>query len=116
MIKLKRAYEPASRSDGTRFLVERLWPRGVTKAALGVEAWLKDIAPSPALRTWYAHDVAKWPEFRRRYLAELKANAAAVWPLVAAARMGTVTFVYAARDEEHNSAAVLKQFVERGRR
>ncbi len=116
MIKLKRAYEPASRSDGTRFLVERLWPRGVTKAALGVEAWLKDIAPSPALRTWYAHDVAKWPEFRRRYLAELKTNAAAVRPLVAAARKSTVTFVYAARDEEHNSAAVLKEFVERGLR
>ncbi len=114
MIKLKRAYEKADKRDGTRFLVERLWPRGVTKAALGIEAWLKDLSPSPKLRTWYSHDVTKWPEFKRRYLAELKANAEAVRPLVAAAKKGTVTLVFAAKDPEHSSAAVLKEYVERG--
>lgn len=112
-VLLKRAYEPPARSDGARFLVERLWPRGVTKAALAVEAWLKELAPSPALRAWYAHDPAKWPEFRRRYLAELAANAAAVAPLRAAARRGTVTLVFAARDPERSSAAVLKSWLER---
>ena len=113
MIRLKRAYEAAAAGDGKRFLVERLWPRGVTKAALRLDGWLKDVAPSPALRTWYGHDVKKWAEFRRRYVAELKANAAALAPLRAAARSGTVTLVFAARDPEHCSALVLKQFVER---
>ncbi len=116
MIRLKRAYDAAAPGDGTRFLVERLWPRGVNRAALKLDGWLKDVAPGPALRTWYRHDVAKWPEFRRRYLAELKANAEALRPLIAAARKGRVTFVYASRDEEHNSAVVLKAFVERALR
>ena len=111
MIRLKRAYEPPAAGDGARFLVERLWPRGVTKAALKLDGWLKDLAPSPALRTWYAHDVAKWAEFRRRYLAELEANGDALAPLSAAARAGTATLVFASRDPEHCSAAVLKEFL-----
>ena len=113
-IRLKRAYEPAEPGDGARFLVERLWPRGVRKQDLPLEAWLKDLAPSPALRTWFAHDPAKWPEFRRRYAAELRANEEAVAPLRAAARKGTVTLVYAARDTERNSAALLREYLLRG--
>jgi uncharacterized protein YeaO (DUF488 family) len=110
---LKRAYEPAAPADGRRFLVERLWPRGVRKAELHLDAWLKDVAPSPALRTWYGHDPAKWPEFKRRYLAELKRNEAALAPLRAALHEGPVTLVYAARDIEHNSALVLKEYLGR---
>lgn len=110
-IRLKRAYEPAEPGDGQRFLVERLWPRGVRKEDLPLEAWLKDVAPSPALRTWFAHDPAKWGEFKRRYAAELRANEAAVAPLRAAARKGTVTLVYAARDTERNSAALLREYL-----
>jgi uncharacterized protein YeaO (DUF488 family) len=82
MIKLKRAYEPAAREDGTRFLVERLWPRGVKKDALRVDAWLKDVAPSTELRQWFGHDPAKWPEFQRRYRAELNANREALEPIL----------------------------------
>lgn len=108
-IRLKRAYEPADPGDGRRFLVERLWPRGIRKSDLPLEAWLKDVAPSPALRAWFAHDPAKWGEFKQRYAAELRANEAAVAPLRAAARKGTVTLVYAARDPEHNSALLLRE-------
>ncbi len=113
MIAVKRAYEPAARADGTRILVERLWPRGVKKQDLRLDAWAKEIAPSPALRTWYGHDVAKWTEFQRRYRAELDAHPAALEPLLAAARRGRLTLVYAARDEEHNSARVLLQYLEK---
>ncbi len=83
MIKLKRAYESATADDGTRYLVERLWPRGVTKQALRLHAWLKDVAPSDGLRRWFSHDPAKWQEFRRRYTAELSANAEAWKPILA---------------------------------
>ena len=113
MIRLKRAYEPAAAGDGTRLLVERLWPRAVTRAALRLDEWLKDVAPSPALRTWYGHDVKKWAEFRRRYVAELEQNAAALRPVRDAARAGTVTLVFAARDPEHCSALVLKEYLEK---
>lgn len=113
MIRLKRAYETAAAGDGTRLLVERLWPRGVTKAALKLDGWLKNMAPSPALRTWYGHDVKKWTEFRRRYVAELEANAEALQPLIDAARNGTVTLVFASRDTQHNSALVLKEYLAR---
>jgi uncharacterized protein YeaO (DUF488 family) len=111
MITIKRAYEDASPDDGRRFLVERLWPRGVRKADLGIEAWLKDASPSPDLRTWYGHDPEKWPEFRERYRAELEAEPAAWQPLLDAARDGDVTLVYAARDTERNSAAVLRDLL-----
>lgn len=113
MIRLKRAYEPAAPGDGHRVLVERLWPRGVTKTRLRLDEWAKDVSPSPALRRWFGHDPAKWPEFRRRYVAELRANRTAWRPLLAAARRGRVTFVYAARDPARNSAAVLKAFLDR---
>ena len=112
MIRLKRAYEPAVASDGRRVLVERLWPRGVTKQRLRLDQWAKDVAPSPALRRWFGHDPRRWTEFRRRYFAELRAKASAWKPLLAAARRGRVTFIYAARDLEHNGALALKAFLE----
>jgi uncharacterized protein YeaO (DUF488 family) len=113
MIKLKRAYDPATAGDGARFLVERLWPRGVKKARLKITGWPKDAAPSSALRKWYRHDPKKWPEFRRRYFAELRTNSTAWRPLLAAARRGRVTLVYAAHDVERNGAVALKAFLDR---
>ncbi len=112
MIRLKRAYEPASREDGKRFLVERLWPRGVKKQSLPLEAWLKDVAPSTELRRWFGHDPAKWKEFEKRYTRELNTHAEAWGPLLAAARRGRVTLVYSSHDTEHNNAIVLKRFLE----
>ncbi len=112
MIALKRAYEKAAPEDGARFLVERLWPRGVRKADLRIDAWLKDAAPSDALRRWFAHDAEKWDEFQKRYYAELRANPEAVRPIRDAARRGRVTLVYSARDTEHNNAVALKKFSE----
>ncbi|HEV2118454.1 MAG TPA: DUF488 domain-containing protein [Terriglobales bacterium] len=112
MIQLKRAYEPAAKSDGTRYLVERLWPRGVKKESLPVEAWLKDVAPSTGLRKWFSHDPARWAEFRHRYFQELKNNPQAWQPLLAAARRGRVTLVYSSHDTEHNNAVALKEFLQ----
>jgi len=112
MIKLKRAYELPAKSDGMRILVERLWPRGLTKEKAKVDLWLKDIAPSPELRKWYGHDIEKWPEFEKRYLSELKDNKEQLVKLRELVKK-PVTFVYAARDEEHNSARVLKDLIER---
>ena len=112
MIRLKRVREPAARSDGARFLVERLWPRGVRKADLKFTAWLKDVAPSTGLRQWFSHDPAKWPEFRRRYFAELKSHPEAWRPLLAGARRGRITLVYSSYDTEHNNAVALKEFLE----
>ena len=111
-IKLKRAYDPVASADGTRFLVERLWPRGVKKTAMHVQAWLKDVAPSSALRRWFGHDPKKWDEFRRRYFRELSANADALEPILKAARGGPVTLVYSSHDMEHNNAVALKDYVE----
>ena len=112
-IRLKRAYEPAVKSDGLRLLVERLWPRGLTREAAAIDQWVKEVSPSPALRQWYAHDPAKWPEFQRRYRAELDANKEGVAALRALVATGVVTFVYAAKDEERNSAAALKAYLEK---
>jgi uncharacterized protein YeaO (DUF488 family) len=112
MITLKRVYEPASPEDGARILVERLWPRGVKKAALGLEAWMKDVAPSDALRRWFAHDPAKWTEFRRRYFAELDKNPGTWESLLRALRRGRVTLVYSSHDTEHNNAVALKDYLE----
>jgi uncharacterized protein YeaO (DUF488 family) len=112
LIKTKRVYEPADASDGTRFLVERLWPRGIRKEELKMETWLKDAAPSPALRKWFGHDPAKWDEFQRRYRAELESNPDAWQPILQAAKQGNVTLLYSARDTEHNSAVLLKAFLE----
>jgi uncharacterized protein YeaO (DUF488 family) len=112
-IRLKRAYVPAARGDGRRVLVERLWPRGVSKAELRIDDWMKDVAPSTALRRWFGHKPARWPEFRSRYFAELRAHPATWQPLLAASRRGRVTFVYAAHDTERNGAVALKAFLER---
>ena len=112
MLKTKRVYEPAEPSDGTRFLVDRLWPRGIKKDKLEMKAWLKDVAPSPGLRKWFAHDPARWQEFQGRYRAELEANPDAWKPILEAAKQGDVTLLYSARDTEHNSAVLLKAFLE----
>ena len=112
LLKTKRVYESAEVSDGVRFLVDRLWPRGIKKEKLETKAWLKDVAPSPALRRWFAHDPAKWQEFQQRYRAELKANPDAWKPILEAAKAGDVTLLYSARDTEHNSALLLKTFLE----
>ena len=113
MIRLKRAYEPAAHDDGMRVLVERLWPRGVTKARLRLDAWPKDVAPSANLRKWFSHEPRKWPEFQRRYFTELQTHRGAWQPLLNAARRGRVTFVYAAHDEARNGAVALKKFLDR---
>ncbi len=111
-IRLKRAYEPADETDGRRILVDRLWPRGLTKEKAKIDLWLKEIAPSTQLRKWFGHDPARWEQFRSRYKAELTQNHAVLAKLKDAARRGNVTLIYSARDEEHNQAVVLKQFLE----
>jgi uncharacterized protein YeaO (DUF488 family) len=113
MIEVKRAYEKAEKSDGKRFLVDRLWPRGVTKSALAIAAWLKDAAASTELRKWYGHEPAKWDEFRKRYFADLDAAPAAWQPLMEAARKGTVALVYSSKELEINNAVALKGFLEK---
>ena len=110
-IKLRRAYESASASDGQRFLVDRLWPRGLTKAAVSADAWLKEVAPSTELRKWFAHDPVKWPMFEERYRRELAAHPEVLTPLLDAARTGPITLVYGAKDEHRNAAVVLREFL-----
>lgn len=112
--KIKRVYEtPDKKVDGRRILVDRLWPRGLTKEKASVDLWLKDIAPSTELRKWFDHDPAKWKEFKVRYKRELKANNEQVSLLKEQMKKGRVTLVYGARDEEHNEALVLKEFFSR---
>lgn len=113
MIKVKRVYEEANPQDGDRFLVERLWPRGMKREALPMDGWLKEVGPSTTLRRWYSHDPAKWDEFRKRYFAELDAAAPTWQPLVEAACEGNVTLLYSARDTEHNNALALKEYLEK---
>lgn len=115
-IVLKRAYEKPARGDGTRILVDRLWPRGIKKEDLRVDAWAKALAPSNDLRKWFAHDEAKWPEFRKRYRAELAAAGATeiIRGLLASAkRVKTVTLLYGAKDQKHNEAVILRGLFER---
>jgi uncharacterized protein YeaO (DUF488 family) len=112
-IKLKRAYDGAAGEDGRRVLVDRVWPRGIGKDELKIDAWLKDLAPSTELRKWFTHDVRRWQEFRQRYFDELAARAEAVDALLAEARAGRVTLVFAAKDREHNNAVALKEYLER---
>lgn len=112
MIKLKRVYEKPSKEDGLRVLVERLWPRGFTKERASVDLWLKDIAPSTELRKWFGHDPAKWEQFCKRYRVELEQRKDAVNLLKQKSEEGTITLVYAARDEKHNSAIALKEILE----
>ena len=113
MFKLKRAYEEPSPEDGFRVLVERLWPRGLSKERAAVDLWLKEVAPSPELRKWFAHDPAKWEEFRRRYGKELQKKTDQIDLLINKGREGTVTLVYAAQDQEHNGALVLEERLKR---
>jgi uncharacterized protein YeaO (DUF488 family) len=117
MIKLKRAYDEPAKADGHRILVDRLWPRGVTKEALQIETWARDVAPSTALRKWFhggkpGEAAARWPEFKRRYLHELAERQEAVEAVFGKLR-GTITLVYGAKDSEHNHAAILKDYLER---
>ncbi|MGE5664673.1 MAG: DUF488 domain-containing protein [Deltaproteobacteria bacterium] len=116
MIRVKRVYEPPARSDGERILVDRLWPRGVKKEAARIDAWRKELAPTPALRRWFDHDPRKWREFRVRYRAELDAAGRTgeedLAALARRARRGTVTLLFAARDEARNNAVALKEIVE----
>ena len=108
-IRIKRVYEQPSHEDGKRILVDRLWPRGLSKEKASVDLWLKDIAPSTELRKWFDHDPSKWDEFKQRYLSELKENSEAVQTLKEELKKGQVTLVYAAKDEEHNDALVLQE-------
>jgi len=108
-VRLKRAYEPPSPGDGVRVLVDRLWPRGLRKADAAIDRWLKELAPSAELRRWFGHDPDRWDEFRRRYRSELSAHTDLLDELRTLARTGPLTLVYAARDERHNDAVVLRE-------
>jgi uncharacterized protein YeaO (DUF488 family) len=110
-VRLKRAYEPPAPDDGERILVDRLWPRGVSRGDAALDAWMKYIAPSTALRQWFAHDPARWDMFRDRYAEELRDHADLVEQLRERARRGPITLVYSAHDAEHNDAVVLRDIV-----
>lgn len=112
MIQVKRVYDHPEPTDGARFLVERLWPRGVKKTALPLTGWLKEVAPSDTLRRWFGHDPAKWEAFQRRYFTELDSRPEACHAILEAAHRGRVTLLYSARDTEHNNAVALKTYVE----
>ncbi|MCS7174092.1 MAG: DUF488 family protein [Armatimonadetes bacterium] len=112
MIRVKRAYDPAEPDDGERYLVDRLWPRGMRREDLRIHGWLREVAPSAALRRWFGHDPAKWEEFKRRYFAELESRPETWRPVVEAARRGNVTLLYSARDPLHNNAVALQGFLE----
>lgn len=114
MIQVKRVYEPAVADDGQRLMVERLWPRGIRKDSLHIDAWPKDVAPGTELRKWFAHDPAKWPEFRRRYFRELDAHPQAWRPILDSAIEGhRVTLIYSSHDGEHNNAVALRDYLEK---
>ena len=113
MLKLKRVYEPPEPTDGKRILVDRLWPRGRSKRAAAVDRWLRDLGPSDALRKWFGHDPERWPEFRRRYRAELRSQHAVLAELARASRTRAVTLLFGARDAARNNAVVLQGIIER---
>jgi uncharacterized protein YeaO (DUF488 family) len=115
-IQLKRIYEPAESGDGVRILVDRLWPRGLTKEKAAVDQWMKDIAPSAELRKWFGHDPDRWPEFRRRYTEELREHTALLDQIRELATGQTVTLLFGAHDEEHNDAVVLREVLMKGSR
>lgn len=110
-VRLKRAYEPAAADDGTRILIDRLWPRGISKERAAIDHWMKDIAPSTQLRKWFGHDPARWEEFRRRYAKEVRQHADLLEQLRALARQGQITLVYSAHDEKHNDAVELRALI-----
>jgi len=111
-IRVKRIYEPAAPDDGCRFLVDRLWPRGVKREALSLDGWLKDVAPGDELRRWFGHDPARWDEFQRRYFAELDGKPQTWQPILEAAQRGNVTLLFSAHDIEHNNAVALRSYLE----
>jgi uncharacterized protein YeaO (DUF488 family) len=111
-IRLKRAYEKKGGHDGTRVLVDRVWPRGVRKQEAGIDQWLKEIAPSTPLRKWFGHDPDKWPEFKKRYFRELDQNELMVEKLFEMNRKGAVTLVFASKNEKYNNAVALKEYLE----
>ena len=110
-VMLKRVYEPATIGDGARVLVDRLWPRGVSKDRAALTSWCKEVAPSTTLRKWFGHEPARWSEFRQRYMSELKRNVASVAALRQLAKQGRMTLVYGARDKIHNEAVALREFL-----
>ncbi len=112
-IKIKRAYEAPDDGDGKRILVDRLWPRGLTKEKAKLDLWLKEVAPSTELRKWFAHDPARWAEFRRRYLDELKSHSEKIAQLKQEAKRGPVTLIFGARDVEHNEAVILRDLLDK---
>ncbi len=112
MIQIKRVYDEVAESDGSRILVDRLWPRGLSKDKAKVEVWLKDIAPSDELRKWFGHDPEKWNEFKHRYFEELKDKKELVGVIIEKSQIGTVTLLYGAKDEKYNNAVALKGFIE----
>ena len=112
MIQLKRVYDPPSRADGARFLIERLWPRGVKKTSLRLDAWLREVGPSTTLRRWFSHDPKKWVEFRRKYFSELDRIPDAWAPILKAAREEPVTLLFSSHDTEHNNAVALKEYLQ----
>jgi len=111
-ILIKRVYDLSAKEDGTRFLIDGLWPRGIKKEALQMEGWFKEIAPSAGLRRWFGHDPAKWEEFQKRYRAELGKHPEACQTLLEAAQRGTITLLYSARDTDHNNAKALQSYLE----
>jgi len=113
VIKLKRVYEKPESDDGIRILVERLWPRGLSKEKARVDIWLKDAAPSTELRKWFGHDPSKWTEFKKRYYSELEKNPEALNPILNLQEEGNITFVFASKEEELNNAVALKEYVEK---
>ena len=110
-VRLKRAYEPAASDDGTRILVDRLWPRGIKKTDAAIDDWMKEIAPSNELRKWFGHDPERWLEFRRRYRTEIRQHTEELDRLRGLARQGRITLVFSARDEAHNDAVVLRDLL-----
>jgi uncharacterized protein YeaO (DUF488 family) len=113
MINIKRVYNPASDNDGQRFLVDRLWPRGLKKETLRLDGWYKEVAPSNELRQWYGHDPEKWCEFNERYFAELDQNAVSWRPLLEAARKGDITLLFSSREEKINNAVSLRAYLQK---
>jgi uncharacterized protein YeaO (DUF488 family) len=111
MIRIKRVYEEPARSDGTRLLVDRVWPRGMKKEALWLDEWVKEVAPSHDLRKWFGHTPKRWKEFRQRYFAELRSRPETWQSIIVRARSSNVTLLYGARDPEHNNAMALKEFL-----
>ena len=116
MLRIKRVYDKPERGDGERILVDRLWPRGLSKRAAAIDQWMKELGPSHELRKWFGHDPARWREFRRGYLAELKGQGETVAAIARKAQHQTVTLLFGARDTEHNNAVVLKGLIDRPRR